>query len=175
MQKVKLPHKLDPVKSAIKRSDYTGVIAAKDMTRLMDAVRQCNEFVDVQVKFEKDAQGLVIFHGSMSTEVTLTCQRCYGELAHPVDVEFCFSPVQGTEQVDEIPEAYEPVEVNEYGEIDLFQLLEDELILSLPIVPLHAEELCGVKQEDMSFGQIAEADTRENPFAVLKELKRDQE
>ena len=32
-----------------------------------------------------------------------------------------------------------------------------------------------VKQEDMSFGQIAEADTRENPFAVLKELKRDQE
>lgn len=175
MQKVKLPQTLDPVKSAMKRSDYAGVIASKDLVRLMDAVQQCNEFVDVKVKFDKDAQGLVFFHGSMSTDVTLSCQRCNGELAHPISIEFCFSPVQGMDDTDEIPEAYEPIEVNEYGEIDLFQLLEDELILALPIVPLHAEELCTVKEDDMTFGQIAEEDTRENPFAVLKELKRDQE
>ncbi|WP_100641100.1 23S rRNA accumulation protein YceD [Alteromonas facilis] len=175
MQKVKLPQNIDPVKSAIKRSDYVGVIATKDMVRLLDAVIRCDEYANVKVKFEKDAQGLVIFHGSVSVDVSLSCQRCNGELAHSLDLSFCFSPVQGVEQADEIPEAYEPIEVNEYGEIDLFQLLEDELILGLPLVPLHAEEQCSVKPEDMTFGQIAEEPTRENPFAVLKELKRDQE
>lgn len=175
MQKVKLPQKLEPAKSAMKRSDYEGVIASKDMARLLDAVTGCKDYIDVHVKFEVDEQGLVILHGNVNTEVTLICQRCYGELAHSLDLAFCYSPVQGPEQADEIPEAYEPIEVNEYGEIDLFQLLEDELILGLPIVPLHAEEDCKVKSEDMTFGKLAEEQTRQNPFAVLKELKRDQE
>ena len=79
------------------------------------------------------------------------------------------------EQADALPEAYEPVEVNDHGEVDLFQLLEDELIISLPIVALHAEEDCEVGEDDMTFGKIDPANERPNPFAVLKELKRDQE
>ena len=83
--------------------------------------------------------------------------------------------MQGQEQedIDELPEVYEPVEVNDHGEINLLQLFEDELILSLPIVALHAEEDCDIKQDEMSFGEIEPADERPNPFAVLKELKRD--
>jgi uncharacterized protein len=173
MQKVKLPQKIDPVKSAVKRSDYEGVLATQNLERLNEAVVSCNDFVDVIVKFEKDEQGLTFFHGTMRTDVTLICQRCYGELVHSIDVSFCFSPVQGPEDAESLPEVYDPVEVNEYGEVDLFQLLEDELILSLPIVPLHAEEDCTVTRDDMTFGELAEESVRENPFAVLKELKRD--
>jgi len=173
MQKVKLPQRIDPVKSAVKRSDYEGIIASQNLERLLDAVSHCDDNIDVVVKFEKDEQGLTFFHGSMRTGVTLICQRCNGELVHPLDVSFCFSPVQGPEEAEELPEVYDPVEVNEYGEVDLFQLLEDELILALPIVPLHAEEQCAVSKDDMTFGEIAEDSVRENPFAVLKELKRD--
>jgi uncharacterized protein len=90
-----------------------------------------------------------------------------------VNTEFCFSPVQGSEQTQTLPDAYEPVEVDDHGEVDLFQLLEDEVILSLPIVALHADEDCAVKAEHMSFGKIESEHERENPFAVLKELKRD--
>merc|ERR1712171_31426 len=99
------------------------------------------------------------------------------ELDYPVEAEFCFTPVQGEEQEsdDIIPEAYEPVEVTDHGEVNLLQIFEDELLLSLPIVPLHAESECTVKQDDMSFGKIEPEQERQNPFAVLKELKRDQE
>ena len=177
MQKVKLPHQVEPVKSALKRSDYEGVIATKDMARLMGSVVSSDEWVDVKVQFEKDAQGLTIFHGHLGTQVTLICQRCNGELDYPVEAEFCFTPVQGGEQESEdiIPEAYEPVEVNDHGEVSLLQIFEDELLLSLPIVPLHAESACAVKRDDMSFGKIEPEQERKNPFAVLKELKRDQE
>merc|ERR1719498_266308 len=85
MQKVKLPHSVEPTKSAMKRSDYRGVIASKDMERLSEAVVRCNDYVDAEVQFEKDAQGLTVFHGHLATQVTLICQRCNGELDYPVE------------------------------------------------------------------------------------------
>lgn len=175
MQKVKLPHSIDPVKSAVKRSEYRGVLAASDLTRLQEVVVSCADWVDVVVQFEKDAQGLTVFHGELSTETVLICQRCNGEFAFPLRTAFCFSPVQGQQDQDALPDTYDPVEVNEHGEVDLLQLFEDELILALPIVPLHAEEDCSVQADSMQFGKLAPEPLRENPFAVLKELKRDQE
>jgi uncharacterized protein len=175
MQKVKLPKQVDPIKSANKRSEYRGVMLTVDMARLCETVAGIDDEVDIEVKFKKDEQGLTYFEGHMSCAASLLCQRCYNVFAHQINVSFCFSPVQGTdkEDIDELPDAYEPVEVNDHGEINLLQCLEDELILSLPIVALHAEEDCSVKADNMSFGVIEPADERPNPFAVLKELKRD--
>ena len=175
MQKVKLPKQLDPVKSATKRSDYKGVMLSSDMVRLNEAVAAVSELIEIEVKFDKDAQGLNFFQGHLATTVDLVCQRCNGIFSHPIHVSFCYSPVQGQHQdeLDELPEVYEPVEVDDHGEINLLQLFEDELILSLPIVALHAEEDCEIKRDEMSFGKIEPADERPNPFAVLKELKRD--
>ncbi len=175
MQKVKLPQSVDPFKSAMKRSDYQGIVASKDMERLLDAVVTCDDTVNVEVQFEKDAQGLTVFHGSLSTQVSLICQRCNGEFTYPLHVDFCYSPVQGSEDTEALPEAYDPVEVNDHGEVNLLQLFEDELILSLPLVALHAEEDCPVGEDDMQFGEISPEQEQPNPFAVLKELKRDQE
>jgi uncharacterized protein len=71
-----------------------------------------------------------------------------------------------------LPEAYEPAEVNEFGEIDLTQLIEDELILALPQIPMHDDDECFMHSSDMSVGVIPEAEERPNPFAVLKSLKK---
>ncbi|NVK55398.1 MAG: 23S rRNA accumulation protein YceD [Alteromonadaceae bacterium] len=177
MQKVKLPHQVEPVKSALKRSSYEGVLAVSDMERLTGSVVSSSEWVNVKVQFEKDAQGLTVFHGSLEVEVSLICQRCNEAFDCPLYVEFCYSPVQGLEETDTeaLPEAYEPVEVGDHGEVNLLQLFEDELILALPIVPFHAEEACAVTSDDMQFGEIEPEQEQTNPFAVLKELKRDQE
>ncbi|MBF7072918.1 23S rRNA accumulation protein YceD [Glaciecola sp. MH2013] len=173
MDKVKLPIQIDPQKSAMKRSTYVGVYPASLMKRFVGAVNASDEYISVDVKFSKDAQGLTYFQGNAKTQVELLCQRCNHEFPHSIAVEYCFSPVQGQEAEEELPEAYEPVEVNDHGEVDLLQLIEDELILSLPIVALHAEEDCGVSEDDMTFGIIEPEQERKNPFAVLKELKRD--
>ena len=61
MQKVKLPHQVEPVKSALKRSDYEGVIATKDMARLMGSVVSSDEWVEVKVQFEKTRRVLLFF------------------------------------------------------------------------------------------------------------------
>jgi uncharacterized protein len=175
MQKVKLPKQVDPVKSANKRSDYRGVLLSADMPRLLGTVVDIADEVDVELKFDKDEQGLNFFHGHMACSTSLRCERCNEPFEYQIDTAFCFSAVQSTEQEDQVPlpEVYEPVEVNDHGEVNLLQIFEDELMLSLPIVALHAEEDCKVKQDNMSFGKIEPVNERPNPFAVLKELKRD--
>ncbi|EST85057.1 hypothetical protein ECC1470_09924, partial [Escherichia coli ECC-1470] len=66
--------------------------------------------------------------------VTLECQRCGKPFTHQVYTTYCFSPVRSDEQAEALPEAYEPIEVNEFGEIDLLAMVEDEIILALPVV-----------------------------------------
>lgn len=173
MTNVKLPKKLDPNKSAQKRSSYNGIYFANEMLRYTSAVVAVEPEVPVEVEFLKDAQSLTYFSGKMHSNVQLVCQRCNKVFDHSVSTEFCFSPVQGNEQIDTLPDAYEPVQVDDHGEVDLFELLEDELILSLPLVPLHSVDECSVKEENMQFGKIEPEPKRKNPFEVLKELKRD--
>ncbi len=175
MQRVKLPKLVDPVKNATIRSDYRGVILSSEMPRLVGAVADIAKEIDVEIKFAKDEQGLTFFQGHMACSTSLICERCNEIFDHRMDVNFSFSPVQSAKEEveEELPDVYEPVEVDDHGEINLFQTLEDELILSLPIVALHAEKDCKQKRDKMSFGKIEPADERPNPFAVLKELKRD--
>ncbi|OFA33393.1 hypothetical protein BAE46_01425 [Glaciecola punicea] len=173
MTNVKLPKKLDPNKSAQLRSKYDGVYLAREMLRYSSAVADAAPEVHVKIEFSKDAQSLTYFNGEMRSQVQLICQRCNEVFDHSVHTEFCYTPVQGSEQTDLLPDAYDPVQVDDQGEVDLFELLEDELILSLPLVPLHSHEECKVKAENMQFGDIEPGPVRENPFAVLKELKRD--
>lgn len=175
MQKVKLPKKVDPFISAAKRSDYEGIMLAKDMHRLNEAVGGVLEDIAISVKFDTDAQGLTYFDGKLQTRVSLICQRCNGSFEHTIETHFCYSPVKDAEIVEELPERYDPVEVDEFGEVDLLGLFEDELMLSLPIVAMHKEEDCALGDSDMSYGEIEPEESKPNPFAVLKELKRNQE
>ena len=175
MSKVRLPKTVEPHKCAMKRSDYQGVMDARSMVRLNDSVEEILDDVAVDLRFEIDAQGLTFFHGNLSTRVSLECQRSNQPFDYTIDQSFCFTPISEGQSIDDIPEAYDPVELNEHGEINLLELLEDELILSLPIVPKRPEEDCSVAKDGLSFGEIEPEDKQPNPFAVLKELKRNQE
>lgn len=159
----------------MKRSDYRGVMTTSDMVRLQEAVIEILDDVAVELRFEIDAQGLTFFHGNMQTKVSLECQRCNEPFEYSIDQSFCYTPISEGQSVDDIPEAYDPVELNEHGEINILELFEDELILSLPLVAMHDVKDCKVNDNEMSFGEIEPEKERPNPFAVLKELKRNQE
>lgn len=53
-------------------------------------------------------------------------------------------------------EAYESIEVNEFGEIDLFVMVEDEIIFVLSVVSVYDFEYCEVFEADMVFGELFE-------------------
>ncbi|EOA6543399.1 TPA: 23S rRNA accumulation protein YceD [Vibrio vulnificus] len=174
MQKVKIPRTVDPAKAAQKRLDYDGIIQASLFKRLAEMTEGVKRDAEVYLSFEIDEQRLVVISGKANIEVGLECQRCNETFTHPCEVEFTYTPYYSEKSEQDAPECYDLVDLNEYGEVDLIQLVEDEFILELPQIAMHDEADCSVDSNNMVFGEIPEEieETKPNPFDVLKSLKR---
>jgi len=105
---------------------------------------------------------------AVTAEVVLTCQRCLGPvrraLASDAQVVFAEEGAQG------LPEGSEIVSGDPHR-LDFATLVEDELLLALPIIPQHdAGEACTLPAGDGD--QIDASDTAQmrRPFAGLKDL-----
>ena len=111
-------------------------------------------------------------HLVAEADVPLTCQRCLEAVDEPLSVDRWFRFVADEDQAAREDEyADEDVLVLDPA-FDLQALVEDELLMALPLVPRH--DICpnAVPMEvaDPGFAQ-AEAD-KPNPFGVLADIKR---
>jgi len=122
-------------------------------------------------------------HGS----AWLTCQRCLAPYEQAFNADATFRIVQTEEEADEFPLDDDEVEVIVGSRhFDLVDLIEEELLLSLPLVPKH--EVCPEVHESLASGadgadgvdsvddvpeQEIEPEERVNPFAALESLKKD--
>ncbi|MGB0893455.1 MAG: 23S rRNA accumulation protein YceD [Parashewanella sp.] len=172
MQTAKIPVSIDPLRTAQSQLDYEGMIPGKQCKRLNElCAGDCSD-VSVSLECGVDLQGIVYLKGKAVTELTLTCQRCMRSYNTEVTVEFCFSPCKTQAEIDELPEAYDPIECNEIGEIRLHQLIEDELITAIPLIPRHEDDSCHLGSKDVVVGVIESVqEERPNPFAMLEKLK----
>lgn len=103
--------------------------------------------------------------------VRLECQRCLQPMEQPLVVHRRFRFVADEAEAERLDEESEDdvLALPPRGRLDLLPLVEDELILALPIVPRH-----GICPEPlpMSAGELPEAADEEHPFAKLVALKR---
>jgi uncharacterized protein len=123
----------------------------------------------VALDFDIDAERRAFMRLQLRAEVSLVCQRCLGPVRHLIEVERLLGVVTSEAQAEKLPDIYEPLYVTEEP-LFLREVIEDELILSLPIVPRHAEGECAPAVTGAGTDNKAGA-ARENPFAVLAGLK----
>src|SRR5471032_944797 len=124
MQKVKLPLAVDAIRTAQKRLDYSGIYSPGQVTRLAASVVSVDSDVQTSLSFDIDNLRLAVINGQSDVTVTLECQRCGKTFEHQVHATYCFSPVRNDEQAEALPEAYEPIEVDEFGEVDLLAMIK---------------------------------------------------
>jgi uncharacterized protein len=97
---------------------------------------------------------------SVSGELRLVCQRCLGPLVFPLSIDV---ELQLTENLREIEEAEDRVDrVLASRAMGVAQLVEDEVLLALPMVPRH--DRCSARI-------AAEPQANASPFNVLATLK----
>lgn len=172
MQKVKLPLTIDPYKDAQRRIDYNGYIPGELFTRLSEAVGEVKSDAQVTLSVYVDPQRLTVIKGTATIDVALGCQRCGEDFTQNLDCELLFSPVKNMDQAGDLPEIYEPIETDSFGEVNLLDMIEDEFLLSLPLVPMHQLEHCEVSEDEQVFGELPEElASKPNPFAILAKLK----
>ena len=170
MKNLKLPITIDPYKSAQRRLVCSGVYNLLEMNRLLAVSESRSEQVKVDAKFDVDERGLVVISGTGSALVALTCQRCTETFEQLLEVNFSFSPVKNVEEADELPSYYDAIELNENGEVNLLELVEDELLLIIPLIPRHELKDCQATADSV-WGELPEELDKPNPFDVLKQLK----
>jgi uncharacterized protein len=145
----------------------------EEMGRLHDSLLERSGTVAVSLEFGIDAEGIRYMKGRLQTTLTLQCQRCLQAMQQPVDTEFALGLVRSIEAAERLPSHYEPLLV-ESDALFLRDVIEDELLLSLPLVAMHdecidvnAQAAEAAQRNDNEHGE----DSRENPFAALAALK----
>jgi uncharacterized protein len=106
------------------------------------------------------------------TALQLTCQRCLQPMTVALDLQPRLRFVQGEARAEALDEDSDEDVLALTPALDLLPLIEDELILALPLVPRH--ERCP-QPLPMSAGEdsLAAADASEHAFAALASLRGD--
>lgn len=144
-------------------------IALAQLSRLRSRAELIGGTVRGSVRFGRDAR-VAVADVSLEGTAQLRCQRCMRAMVLPLSAHTRVALLASAAEASTIPEPLEPVLASD-GRISLAELVEEEVLLSLPIVPMHAgEERCRpLEDAARPQGQPAQADTQ-RPFARLGEL-----
>lgn len=128
--------------------------------------------VEVLLRFFVDEQGLRRIDGEVRTQVQVMCQRCMQAMPLDIDSRFEVAVVWSDDEAQHLPRQLDAYAVGEEPQ-DVRDLVEDELIISVPYASYHEPGRCrppgfeGV--EDVAEPEPVEE--KENPFKVLERLK----
>lgn len=172
-----LPDKLPETASFVRQVELNrtieGVYPLSRFDRLAEVLLSNDGQVSVKLEFTRSV-GIASLRGKVSAKLLVECQRCLQPVETEVSGSFKFALVHSEDEFDLLPEEFEPYLI-EGEEQSIIELVEDELLLSLPMVIVH-EEACSdfmSKQNEEVKAAIKAEKEAENPFAALKALKEE--
>ena len=165
-----LPSYIDPIALADKRARLQGILPIISMARIQEELLACDEGTKIDLSFHKDGR-IAIISGSINADITLQCQCCLKPMMINIEHVVSLAVASSVDEAQRLSERYEPL-VMSSETIALSELVEDELLLALPMIAQHDHcELTGLKPvADLGPGDKTE--TKENPFAILKQLRK---
>lgn len=171
----KHPKHIAPRKFAQHGYKLSGRMAIGELERLAEMLSGTKAEVSFSLDFFMGDRRCPMIAGEIEAELPMRCQRCLGVVCVKIQTAFNLAVVWSEEQAKALPKDVDPL-ILEEDVADLQQLVEDELLLSVPLVASHENDQCyrgQVFSTDSDFGkETAEAtQERPNPFSVLAQLK----
>ena len=166
-----LPNEIDPFRLAQNGLKLAGKLQVSDMKRLPAALHNDEGVVDVSMHFDVDETGTPFLRAKFSSSLTLICERCMEPMVLAVEADCLLAIVQNEHKTEGLAEQYEPWLIDSDEPIELGSVVEDELILALPLVPRH-DFACLPAEAWQSGEEKVEVEEKPiSPFAVLSALK----
>jgi uncharacterized protein len=171
-----LPASIDPIQLAERGARLTGTLPLKSMPRLVQACLDGSGDVHVDLSFERsEGEGLYEMRGDVSVKLRVTCQRCLEEMDFWLEARPSLMLMRPGSNPALLELEADVMVVDK--PLLLSSVVEDELLLAMPMVPLHGLNECPGKvyvaggaspvKESGKAGKV-----KKNPFSVLSELKR---
>ena len=162
-----LPQTIAPARLARKGESIQGQYAIPDLQRLVDLLHDQTGHVFFQLVFNHDEdRNQVFIRGKVKAQVNIVCQRCLGLLQYTIDSPVYLGVVRDDAGASKLPAGCEPLFLD--GEsASLLAMIEDEILLALPITAMHKEDECDATE----FLAELQHQSSNNPFAILKKLE----
>lgn len=175
-----LPTHIEPFKWAEQAFKWSGEVPLSRFTRI--ASETCAPIdenkVQVDVRMYMDEyQRVAWLDATLAAIVPLTCQRCLEQIDTPLATQIHLALLKYEKQAERLGEDVDFFVLGEEQAvlgtadapvIDLVELLEDELLMSMPISSRH--ESCEHKHQPIVEDE-PEVEKRDNPFEALANLK----
>ena len=174
--------------NALRRVDFcapqsyrgAGFFSIPDLPRLAEEVSEVvagDGFSwEIQTHFEHSpgSEPHQMMELALKGRLHLICQRCLQACAVDLDEKRRFIFLATESQADDYPledEDQEPLVASQ--QFNLLETIEDEILLSIPLIPKHPEGFCEPHASVFGEGEEDEPPAeRENPFNILKNMKK---
>lgn len=165
---VEVPEVLDAWRMVAARREFEGRLALASLERLQGSLVDTQGVVRYTLGFDRDALRVPYLELGISAELPLECQRSLQRFLFPVRIVQRLGLIR--EEADEagLPEGYEPLLVPEDGMLHPAALVEDELILALPTVPV----MPGTEAVERDWHADEQERLQANPFGALAGWKQ---
>lgn len=145
------------------RGVLEGTLPVRELGRLHDLLTELSGELAFRLQGRVGTRGEPMLHVAVSGVLPLICQRCLESISFDLCVDTLLELVpEGSEmsqdELEDDTRDFLPV----VKALNVVELLEDEVLLALPVAPRH--EKCGLPG-------LADAGERVQPFAVLASLK----
>lgn len=169
------PRRLDVEALARAGAALAGEVPLKDLPRLAEGVRDETAAVvtwsaaGAMRKPAGESTPVAMLHLQARARLAFQCQRCLQPLELPVAADTWFRFVAGEDEAERLDAEAEEDVLALTRSLDLHALLEDELLLALPLVPRH--EQCPQPLPAHGGGTSADP-AAAKPFAALAALRK---
>ncbi|PLW68919.1 YceD family protein [Pseudohalioglobus lutimaris] len=169
-----LPNTLDVRKAAARGANVSGTLGAVKLPRFQALLADESGAIDAYLAFSRDEEDRAVIALKFEADVSVECQRCLQSMPLHLAGENTLAIVWTDEQARHLPRHLEPLIVTGEG-YNLWELVEEELMLALPAFSYHDTEDC--LQILSEYAEPApeqeKGDKKPNPFDVLAQLKQD--
>ena len=131
---------VDPRRFCKGKQTWETRLAVAEFPRLAHEFTQGELFC--RVAGETDATGGLSLRLEIRGAVVLTCQRCLGDLPHEVEIAHLLHLARDAAELERLDAAPGAEAILAPSTLDLVALVEDEVLLSLPLAAMHAEGEC---------------------------------
>jgi len=166
---IRVPEAVDAWRMVAAQREFEGRFALAAMPRLRDSLLDPEGDARYVLAFGTDALKLPYVELRIEAELPLECQRSLQRFLLPVRVEQRLGLVRDEADEAALPPDYEALLVGADGMLKPAELVEDELILALPVVPVSPE----AEAVERDFAPTDAETAQANPFAALAGLKKE--
>ena len=173
MSNTALPREAELRTWASRGIEVEGDVLVTRMPRLQAVVASREGRAYATLRCWKDQQHRYIVDIEVQMTAALICQRCLSHCELELVTQSSLIVVWSEDSIKEMPAGHDPLVAGEVS--DLHALVEEELLLALPAVPMHDAGDCEGVARAFGDSTIDVVEEKESPFAALSALLKTSE